>query len=94
MNRHSHNFTVNPTLDLALDILARGPRIVVDPSMPESRVADWLSAAQYAVDGDCTDLNDLEEEFAEAEREANRPHLDEDQFWRTSPFAIDWGLGE
>ena len=60
--------TPDPTLDLALDILARGPRLAVDSCMPESRVGDWTKAAQAAVDGDCTDLNDLEEEWAEADR--------------------------
>lgn len=90
MNRHSHTFTVNPTLDLALDILARGPRLAVDSCMPREREADWLAAAQRAVDGDPVDLLDLEEEWAEAER-AQTFVWEPD--WRESSYAQERGCG-
>lgn len=85
--KHAHQFTHNPTLDLALDILARGPRLAVDSCMPESRVADWLAAAQEAVDGVPEQLLDLEEEWAEAER-AQTFVWEPD--WRESQYA-QWG---
>lgn len=83
--------TPDPTLDLALDILARGPRLAVDSCMAREREADWLDAAQRAVDGDPTDLNDLEEEWAEADR---RFVWDEDWNWRQSSYAIERGMGD
>lgn len=91
MNAHGHQFTTDATLDLALDILARGPRLAVDSCMAREREADWLDAAQRAVDGDFADLHDLEEEWAEAER-AQTFVWEPD--WRDSCWADDRGMGQ
>lgn len=80
--------TPDATLTLALDILARGPRLAVDSCMAREREADWLRAAQYAVDGDYADLHALEEEWAEADR-----GFVWEPDWRDSQYATQRGYG-
>ena len=85
MNDSRHHFTTDATADL----LAEAHRIIANPRDGSCRTAEeWRKAAQYAVDTNGDDVADLEYYTEEQDIADGAWVIDEDQFWRSSSFAI------